>query len=93
LRGESSVARQHGKACPECILPSSAIADLPAGYFHADAWFAPQEELFASLTLRAARNYVRYSATLRSYRGFDTGYHAASRLEGAIGDLDAAGRW
>ena len=25
--------------------------------------------LFASLTLRAARNYVRYSATLRSYSG------------------------
>ena len=32
--------------------------------------FAPQEVLFASLTLRAARNYVRYSAALRSYSGF-----------------------
>jgi hypothetical protein len=26
--------------------------------------------VFAALTLRAARNYVRYSATLRSYSGF-----------------------
>ena len=29
-----------------------------------------QAWLFASLTLRAARNYVRYSAALRSYSGF-----------------------
>ena len=34
------------------------------------ARFAMQAVLFASLTLRAARNYVRYSATLRSYSGF-----------------------
>jgi len=33
----------------------------------AQARFAPREALFATLTLRAARNYVRYSATLRSY--------------------------
>ena len=26
--------------------------------------------VFAALTLRAAQNYVRYSATLRSYSGF-----------------------
>ena len=32
--------------------------------------FVPQEVLFAALTLRAARNFVRYSATLRSYSGF-----------------------
>jgi len=36
----------------------------------AQARFAPREVLFASLTLRAARNYVRYSAALRSYSGF-----------------------
>ena len=36
----------------------------------AQARFAPREALFATLTLRAARNYVRYSATLRSYSGF-----------------------
>ena len=29
-----------------------------------------KHRLFASLTLRAARNYVRYSAALRSYSGF-----------------------
>jgi hypothetical protein len=31
------------------------------------ARFASQAVLFASLTPRAARNYVRYFATLRSY--------------------------
>ncbi len=36
----------------------------------AQARFAAQAVLFASLTLRAARNYVRYSAALRSYSGF-----------------------
>ena len=36
------------------------------------ARFVPPEELFATLTLRAARNYGRYSATLRSYSGLGT---------------------
>ena len=36
----------------------------------AQARFAPREVLFASLTLRAARNYVRYSATLSSHSDF-----------------------
>ena len=36
----------------------------------AQARFAPQEVLFASLSLRAALHYVRYSAALRSYSGF-----------------------
>jgi len=31
----------------------------------------PSSSLFASLTLRAARNYLRYSATLRSYSDFE----------------------
>ena len=35
------------------------------------------------LTLRAARNYVRYSAALRSYSGFvdDTGISSVFRLQ------------
>jgi len=36
----------------------------------ARARFACKHRLFASLTLRAALNYVRYSAALRSYSGF-----------------------
>ena len=36
----------------------------------AQARFAPQEVVFATLTLRAALHYVRYSAALRSYSGF-----------------------
>ena len=35
--------------------------------------FAPQEVLFASLTLRAALHNVRYSAALRSYSDFEEG--------------------
>ncbi len=49
----------------------------------AGARFAPQAGLFASLTLRAARNYVRYSAALRSYSGFvdDTETPSGFRLQ------------
>jgi hypothetical protein len=46
----------------------------------AQARFAPQEVLFAALTLRAARNYMRYSATLRSYSGF-------VEMAGEVGDI------
>ncbi len=57
-------------------LSSPEIPDRPAVDFRASAvrhvadppW--RQAWLFASLTLRAARNYVRYSAALRSYSGF-----------------------
>jgi hypothetical protein len=45
------------------VTPASPVSSPGLG-------FVPQEELFASLTLRAARKYVRYSATLRSYSGF-----------------------
>ncbi|MFT6339514.1 MAG: hypothetical protein ACJAUN_001398 [Alcanivorax sp.] len=40
---------------------ANRLAGRPAVGFAMQAW------LFASLTLRAARNYMRYSATLRSY--------------------------
>ncbi len=48
--------------------------------------FVPQGVLFAALTLRAARNYVRYSATLRSYSGFLAG------SMGALNPFSRAGR-
>ncbi len=55
---------------PVALLLRTESGVGSADDFHADAWFVPQEGLFASLTLRASRKYVRYSATLRSYSGF-----------------------
>ena len=45
------------------VAPASPASSLSLG-------FVPQEVVFATLTLRAALHYVRYSATLRSYSGF-----------------------
>ena len=52
------------------------------------------QTLIFLIALRTTSTLTRGSPLKRSsYSGFETGYHAASRLEGAIGDLDAAGRW
>jgi len=45
------------------VAPASPASSLSLG-------FVPQEVVFATLTLRVALHYVRYSAALRSYSGF-----------------------
>ena len=45
------------------VAPASPACSLSLG-------FVPQEVVFATLTLRAALHYVRYSAALRSCSGF-----------------------
>ncbi len=59
------------KVCPPFFLEpvSPEMPDRPAE-ISTQARFAARAGLFASLTLRAARNVVRYFATLRSYSGF-----------------------
>jgi len=51
-------------------LSSSEMSDRLSDDFRATRGSPCKHRLFASLTLRAARNYVRYSATLRSYNRF-----------------------
>ena len=71
LRDEPSVARQETGVTAFFSETCRALTFLIAlRSLSAQARFAAQAVLFASLTLRAARNYVRYSATLRSYSGF-----------------------
>ena len=57
--------------CPSFLKTCRALISLIAlRSISAQARFAPQEVLFAALTLRAALQNVRYSATLRFYSGF-----------------------
>ena len=71
LRDEPSVARQETGVTAFFSETCRALTFLIAlRSLSAQARFAAQAVLFASLTLRAARNYVRYSATLRSDSGF-----------------------
>ena len=72
MRCEPSVARQHKSRLSEIHSGTSRdlIFLIALRVISAQARFAPQEVLFASLTLRAALHYVRYSAALRSYSGF-----------------------
>ncbi len=63
------------------VAPASPASSLSLG-------FVPQEEVFATLTLRAALHYVRYSAALRSYSGFvDIKNRAASDAPTAEGSI------
>ena len=70
MRGEPSEARRQTYPFPHPFLkPVESASDHPSVDSRVHTRFALQEELFATLTLRAARNYVCYSATLRSYSG------------------------
>ena len=71
LRGEPSEARRQTYPFPHPFLkPVQSASDHPSVDSRVHTRFALQEELFATLTLRAARNYVCYSATLRSCSGY-----------------------
>ena len=82
MRCEPRVARQHKSRLSEIHSGTSRdlIFLIALRVISAQARFAPQEVLFAALTLRAARNYMRYSATLRSYSGF-------LEMAGEVGDI------